>query len=181
MKLIFEYEENISGHVPRIQKVNTDKKDKDRDKNDENREFLADLPSDLARKELRLPNVGEVDVVRHYTNMSRMNFGIDLGFYPLGSCTMKYNPKINEDMARLEGFSQLHPLSHESCIQGSLQLMWELEQDFNKITGMDAFSLQPAAGAPGVVAAGGNERILQAQELQLVCHVCAPPAGAAAR
>ena len=81
--------------------------------------------------------------------MSRMNYGIDLGFYPLGPCTMKYNPKINEDVARLEGFSQLHPLSHESCIQGSLQLMWELEQDFNKITGMDAFSLQPAAGAQG--------------------------------
>ncbi|MGA8564665.1 MAG: hypothetical protein WB587_07905, partial [Nitrososphaeraceae archaeon] len=148
MKLIFEYEENISDHVPGIKKQNGNS-NKNKNNKTENRDFLADLPSDLARKELPLPNVSEVEVVRHYTNMSRMNFGIDLGFYPLGSCTMKYNPKINEDVARLEGFSQLHPLSDESCIQGSLQLMWELEQEFNKITGMDAFSLQPAAGAQG--------------------------------
>lgn len=146
MKLIFEYEESISGHVPGIQEKNGNK---NKNNKAENRDFLADLPTDLARKELPLPNVSEVEVVRHYTNMSRMNFGIDLGFYPLGSCTMKYNPKINEDVARLDGFSQLHPLSPESCIQGSLQLMWELEQEFNKITGMDAFSLQPAAGAQG--------------------------------
>ena len=101
------------------------------------------------RKELPLPNVSEITVVRHYTNISRKNFGVDLGFYPLGSCTMKYNPKINEDIASLDGFMDLHPLSHESCTQGSLQLMWELEQDLKKITGMDAFSLQPAAGAQG--------------------------------
>jgi glycine dehydrogenase subunit 2 len=115
MKLIFEYEESISGHVPSIKKQNGNKNEAKN--NNENRDFLANLPSDLARKELPLPNVSEVDVVRHYTNMSRMNFGVDLGFYPLGSCTMKYNPKINEDVARLEGFSQLHPLSDESCIQ----------------------------------------------------------------
>src|SRR4029079_9027710 len=131
MKLIFEYEESISGHVPSIIKQNgNSNKNKNKNKT-ENRDFLAELPTDLARKEMPLPNVSEIDVVRHYTNMSRMNFGIDLGFYPLGSCTMKYNPKINEDVARLEGFSQLHPLSPENCIQGSLQLMWELEQDFN--------------------------------------------------
>jgi glycine dehydrogenase subunit 2 len=124
MKLIFEYEENISGHVPSIQMQNGNK-----NKNNENRDFLADLPSDLARKELPLPNVSEVDVIRHYTNMSRMNFGIDLGFYPLGSCTMKYNPKINEDVARLEGFSQLHPLSYKSCIQGSLQFHCNLQRE----------------------------------------------------
>ncbi|MGA7691886.1 MAG: aminomethyl-transferring glycine dehydrogenase subunit GcvPB, partial [Nitrososphaeraceae archaeon] len=75
------------------------------------------------------------------------NYGIDIGFYPLGSCTMKYNPRVNEDIARLDGFQNLHPLSHEDCNQGSLQLMWELEQDLKTITGMDAFSLQPAAGA----------------------------------
>jgi glycine dehydrogenase subunit 2 len=88
MKLIFEYEENISGHVPIIKKKNGNKNNNKNNKT-ENKEFLAELPTDLTRKELPLPNVSEVEVVRHYTNMSRMNFGIDLGFYPLGSCTMK--------------------------------------------------------------------------------------------
>jgi len=138
MKTIFEYEEQTTGHVRDID--NTEKKEED---------ILTELPKDLIRIELPLPNVSEINVIRHYTNMSRMNFGIDIGFYPLGSCTMKYNPKINEDVARLGGFMKLHPLSHESCTQGSLQLMWELEQDLKKITGMDAFSLQPAAGAQG--------------------------------
>jgi glycine dehydrogenase subunit 2 len=143
MKLIFEYEEQTTGHVP----------DMDNKEGSVGGVGAADitieLPKDLIRKELSLPNVSEINVVRHYTNISRMNFGVDLGFYPLGSCTMKYNPKINEDIAKLDGFKDLHPLSHESCIQGSLQLMWEFEQDLKKITGMDAFSLQPAAGAQG--------------------------------
>ena len=91
--------------------------------------------------------MSEPTVVRHYTNISHLNYGIDIGFYPLGSCTMKYNPRVNEDIERLDGFQNLHPLSHEDCNQGSLQLMWELEQDLKTITGMDAFSLQPAAGA----------------------------------
>jgi glycine dehydrogenase subunit 2 len=143
MKLIFEYNENDSKHIPSIQNMD------DYENNHEQlRKYLpVELPNDLLRKGLTLPNVSELTVVRHYTNMSRMNYGIDLGFYPLGSCTMKYNPKINEDIARLEGFQKLHPLSNEDCIQGSLQLMWELEQDLKTITGMDAFSLQPAAGA----------------------------------
>jgi len=141
MKLIFEYEESITGYLP---DAGTDELS-----NGKEEDQLANLPAELIRQELPLPNVSEVDVIRHYTNMSRKNFGIDNGFYPLGSCTMKYNPKINEDIARLEGFTQLHPLSHESCNQGSLQLMWELEQYFNKLTGMDAFSLQPAAGSQG--------------------------------
>jgi glycine dehydrogenase subunit 2 len=140
VKMIFEYEEQSTGHVL----YDIDDKEK---KGGE--DILTGLPKDLIRKELPLPNVSEVSVVRHYTNISRMNFGVDLGFYPLGSCTMKYNPKINEDIARLDGFEDLHPLSPESCIQGSLQLMWEFEQDLKKITGMDAFSLQPAAGAQG--------------------------------
>jgi glycine dehydrogenase subunit 2 len=140
MKLIFEYEETSAGHVPDAQYADGVNEIK-------NRGLLDRLPEDLIRKELPLPNVSEVNVVRHYTNMSRVNFGVDLGFYPLGSCTMKYNPKINENIARLEGFVELHPLSYESCVQGSLQLMWELEHDFKEITGMDAFSLQPAAGA----------------------------------
>lgn len=138
MKTIFEYEENTTGHVYDID-----------DKEKKGEDILTGLPKDLVRKELPLPNVSEVTVVRHYTNISRTNFGVDIGFYPLGSCTMKYNPKINEDTARLDGFKDLHPLSPESCIQGSLQLMWEFEQDLKKITGMDAFSLQPAAGAQG--------------------------------
>jgi glycine cleavage system P protein (glycine dehydrogenase) subunit 2 len=140
MKLIFEYEEQTTGHVPDID---------DKEGGEEAADITIELPKDLIRKDLSLPNVSEINVVRHYTNISRMNFGVDLGFYPLGSCTMKYNPKINEDIARLDGFKDLHPLSHESCIQGSLQLMWEFEQDLKKITGMDAFSLQPAAGAQG--------------------------------
>jgi glycine dehydrogenase subunit 2 len=137
--MIFEYEEQSTGHV--LYDID--------DKEKKGEDILTGLPKDLIRKELPLPNVSEVSVVRHYTNISRMNFGVDLGFYPLGSCTMKYNPKINEDIARLDGFEDLHPLSPESCIQGSLQLMWEFEQDLKKITGMDAFSLQPAAGAQG--------------------------------
>lgn len=141
MKLIFEYEESITGYLP-------DAGTGDMSKGKEG-DLLASIPADLIRKDLPLPNVSEVAVIRHYSNMSRKNFGVDNGFYPLGSCTMKYNPKINEDIARLEGFTQLHPLSHESCNQGSLQLMWELEQYFNKLTGMDAFSLQPAAGSQG--------------------------------
>lgn len=146
MKLIFEYDENDSKHV-------SDMQDNDNYYDDNNGKKLVkpdirvELPNDLLRKELPLPNVSEPTVVRHYTNMSQMNYGIDLGFYPLGSCTMKYNPKVNEDIARLHGFQNLHPLSHEDCNQGSLQLMWELEQDLKTITGMDAFSLQPAAGA----------------------------------
>src|SRR5215212_7559767 len=140
MKLIFEYEEQATNHVPDVV---------DDKRQGEEEDILVGLPRDVIRKELPLPNVSEINVVRHYTNISRMNFGVDLGFYPLGSCTMKYNPKINEDVARLDGFKDLHPLSNESCIQGSLQVMWELEQDLKKITGMDAFSLQPAAGAQG--------------------------------
>ena len=148
--MIFEYEDQTTGHVPDIDDDDDDDKEKEvGEGGGEEEDILTGLPKDLIRKELPLPNVSEINVVRHYTNISRMNFGVDVGFYPLGSCTMKYNPKINEDIARLDGFMQLHPLSHENCIQGSLQLMWEFEQDLKKITGMDAFSLQPAAGAQG--------------------------------
>lgn len=97
-------------------------------------------------------NLSEQEVVRHYTALSRLNFGVDNGFYPLGSCTMKYNPKISEEMARLEGFSQLHPLQPESTVQGALRLMFELEAMLCEITGFKRFSLQPAAGAQGELA-----------------------------
>ncbi len=99
-----------------------------------------------------LPEVSEVDVVRHYSRLSQMNYCIDTNFYPLGSCTMKYNPKINEDMARLPGFLRLHPLAPEAQSQGALQLMFELARDLAEISGMDEVSLQPAAGAQGELA-----------------------------
>jgi glycine dehydrogenase subunit 2 len=93
--------------------------------------------------------VYEVDVIRHYTALSRRNFGIANGFYPLGSCTMKYNPKINEDVARFPGFAKIHPYQPEQSIQGALELLYTLQQDLAAITGMDQVTLQPAAGAHG--------------------------------
>lgn len=109
----------------------------------------VDLPKELLRNELPLPDLNEVDVVRHFIRLSRMNYGVDNGFYPLGSCTMKYNPKINEDLARLDGFSALHPLSPGNCTQGALQLMYEIKQYLCEITGMEVYSLHPSAGAHG--------------------------------
>jgi len=100
-----------------------------------------------------LPEVSELDVVRHYTALSHRNFSIDEGFYPLGSCTMKYNPKINEDAARQPGFARLHPYAPEEIAQGALQLLWELEHDMAEITGMDRVTFQPAAGAHGELTA----------------------------
>ncbi|HEV8639877.1 MAG TPA: aminomethyl-transferring glycine dehydrogenase subunit GcvPB [Methylomirabilota bacterium] len=106
----------------------------------------------LRRQGAELPEVSEVDVIRHYSRLSRLNYGVDTHFYPLGSCTMKYNPRINEDMARLPGFGALHPLAPEEASQGALQLMHELAADLAEIAGMDAVSLQPAAGAQGELA-----------------------------
>lgn len=105
-------------------------------------EFLSD-------SELDFPELSEVDVIRHYTNLSNKNYGLDTGFYPLGSCTMKYNPKINEDTARYDGFANIHPYQSECCTQGALQLMYELDKSLAEIAGMDKMSLQPAAGAHG--------------------------------
>ncbi|MDQ7785218.1 MAG: aminomethyl-transferring glycine dehydrogenase subunit GcvPB, partial [Desulfomonilaceae bacterium] len=96
-----------------------------------------------------LPDLSEVDVVRHYTRLSQWNFGVDAGMYPLGSCTMKYNPKINEAMANLRGFVEAHPLLPDALSQGVLKVMSELERYLIEITGMAAASLQPAAGAQG--------------------------------
>jgi glycine dehydrogenase subunit 2 len=108
------------------------------------------LPVEVLRvKEPELPEVSEVDVVRHFTRLSTFNHGVDTGFYPLGSCTMKYNPKVNEMLSRLPGFTQLHPYQPEETTQGALQLMFELQEDLGEITGMDAFTMQPAAGAHG--------------------------------
>ena len=96
-----------------------------------------------------LPELNEPEVVRHYVNLSQLNFAIDTGFYPLGSCTMKFNPKLNEWAARLPGFGSLHPLAPDETAQGTLQLLWELEQILAEISGMEAVTLQPAAGAQG--------------------------------
>jgi glycine dehydrogenase subunit 2 len=114
---------------------------------------LDDLvPADLLRAEpAPLPEVSEIELVRHFTHLSTRNFGVDSGFYPLGSCTMKYNPKINEEMAALPGFARIHPLQHESLTQGALQLLYELEQYLAEIAGMRRVTLQPAAGAHGEI------------------------------
>ncbi len=98
---------------------------------------------------LALPELNEPQVVRHFVNLSHLNYSVDGGFYPLGSCTMKYNPKINEWSARLPGFAQLHPLAPDSLAQGTLRLMFELQAMLAEVSGMDAVTLQPAAGAQG--------------------------------
>ncbi|WP_078552894.1 aminomethyl-transferring glycine dehydrogenase subunit GcvPB [Bacillus alkalicellulosilyticus] len=112
---------------------------------------LEDLiPSEFIRTEdPGLPEVSELQLMRHYTALSKRNHGVDSGFYPLGSCTMKYNPKINEDVARFEGFAHVHPLQDEYQVQGALELLYELQTSLAEITGMDEVTLQPAAGAHG--------------------------------
>ena len=111
---------------------------------------LSSIPENLLRAEpAPLPEVSEPDVVRHYTNLSGMNFGVDNGFYPLGSCTMKYNPKINEEAASLPGLASVHPLQPESTVQGCLQVYHELEKALSAVTGMAAFTFNPFAGAHG--------------------------------
>ena len=108
------------------------------------------IPSGLLRAGApALPEVSEVDVVRHYTNLSQMNFGVDTGFYPLGSCTMKYNPKINEEIANMPAFQGLHPLQDESTVQGALEVYYEMDRPLSPTTGMKHFTLNPCAGAHG--------------------------------
>jgi glycine dehydrogenase subunit 2 len=107
------------------------------------------LPQGLVREILPLPEIFEADVVRHFTRLSQLNYAIDTGFYPLGSCTMKYNPKINEETARLPGFAALHPLQPIETVQGALLLMYELQQWLMEISGFAGMTLQPAAGAQG--------------------------------
>jgi len=111
------------------------------------------LPSSLLRSELPLPDNSELDVVRHFTKLSQRTFGIDLGFYPLGSCTMKYNPRVNDAMASLPQFRDLHPYTPDDMAQGALQVMYELERNLASLFGMAAFSLNPSAGAHAELAA----------------------------
>lgn len=103
----------------------------------------------IRKNKAEFPEVAELDLVRHYTELSNKNFGVDSGFYPLGSCTMKYNPKINEKVARIPGFAESHPLQEEGQVQGSLEIVYSLQEELKEITGMDEVTLQPAAGAHG--------------------------------
>lgn len=108
------------------------------------------LPDNLMRSEpLGLPELSENEIIRHYTELSTRNFGVDTGFYPLGSCTMKYNPKVNEDAAVIPGFAFMHPCQPEETVQGALELLYNMEEGLKELTAMDRFTLQPAAGAHG--------------------------------
>jgi len=109
-------------------------------------------PKELLRQGLALPEVSEVELVRYFTALSKLNYGVDTGFYPLGSCTMKYNPKWHEDVAKLPGFTEVHPYQPVDSAQGALQLMFELQEYLTEITGMSATSLAPIAGAQGELA-----------------------------
>src|SRR5436853_5854244 len=112
----------------------------------------------LRRKAAELPEVSEVDIVRHYSRLSQLNYGVDTHFYPLGSCTMKYNPKLNEDMARLPGFARLHPLAPEAASQGALRLMYDLGVMLAEVAGGGAVSGRPRARRRGGVARGPDSR-----------------------
>lgn len=113
----------------------------------------SELGEGMTRGTLDLPEVSELDIVRHYTKLSKRAFGVDDGFYPLGSCTMKYNPKINEDMASLPEFSQFHPWQEEEFSQGSLELVYKVEEYLKEVTGFAGCTLQPSAGAHGELTA----------------------------
>src|SRR6478736_3252667 len=103
----------------------------------------------IREQEPKLPEVSELDIIRHYTALSHRNHGLDSGFYPLGSCTMKYNPKINENVARFNGFAHIHPYQDPKTVQGALELMYDLQEHLTEITGMHEITLQPAAGSQG--------------------------------
>jgi len=107
------------------------------------------VPADFVREELQLPELSELDVIRHFTNISKLNYSIDGGYYPLGSCTMKYNPKINEEAARLSGLANTHPLQPIETVQGNLYIMYQLQEWLQEISGFYRVSLTPAAGAHG--------------------------------
>src|SRR5687768_5572809 len=110
----------------------------------------AEVPEELGRKRApRLPELSEPEVVRHFTALADRTFGVDTGFYPLGSCTMKHNPRVNERLVGLPGFRDLHPLQEEDGAQGALELMWRLQEILVEVSGLHACSLQPAAGSQG--------------------------------
>ena len=113
---------------------------------------VDDFGGQVLRGELHLPEIGELDVVRHFSHLAQRNYSIDSVFYPLGSCTMKYNPRINEDVARLPGIAHVHPLQPDETVQGALGIMYELQHLLAEITGFSTATLQPAAGAQGELA-----------------------------
>ncbi len=115
---------------------------------------ISPLPKELLRDDLPFPELSEVDVIRHFTRLSQLNYCIDVGFYPLGSCTMKYNPRINEEMARLPGFAMTHPLQPIETVQGNLALIYQLQEWLKEISGFSGITLQPAAGAQGEFTGG---------------------------
>ena len=133
MKTIFEKSNGVDGINLTDEKIDTSFLDSS---------FIRD-------EEIGLPQLGELEVMRHYKELSDRNFCIEKGFYPLGSCTMKYNPKVNEFLAALENFGSLHPLSDDADCQGALELMFKLQEALKTLTGMDAVTLQPSAGAHG--------------------------------
>ena len=111
---------------------------------------MAAIPETFLREDIPgFPELGELEVLRHFTRLSHRNFAIETQFYPLGSCTMKYNPKVNEVVARLPGFAQIHPLAPVEFLQGAMKLLYDLERMLIEISGMDSISLQPSAGAQG--------------------------------
>src|SRR5580658_9753262 len=120
---------------------------------EEGKPLKSFLPASVLRDDLPLPDNSELDVVRHFTRLSQRTFSIDTGFYPLGSCTMKYNPRVNDAMANLPGFRDLHPLAPDDLAQGALAVMYDLERLLSAVFGMAAFSLNPAAGAHAELAA----------------------------
>ncbi len=109
----------------------------------------AELPADLVRAQLPLPEVSEIQLVRHFTRLSQLNFSVDTNFYPLGSCTMKYNPKVNDWAAALPGFTGIHPYQPQETVQGALEMMYELQRILGEVAGLPAVTLQPSAGAHG--------------------------------
>ena len=112
--------------------------------------YRADIPSSWLREDIAgFPELGELEALRHFTRLSQRNFSIEGQFYPLGSCTMKYNPKINEVVARLPGFALIHPYAPAELLQGAMELLYDLERMLAEISGMDYVSLQPSAGAQG--------------------------------
>ena len=133
------------------------------------------LPKGHVRRDApRLPELSELDVVRHYTLLSKMAFSVDTHFYPLGSCTMKYNPKINEEAAALEGLANLHPLAHDHAAQGTLEMLYDLEKRLCALCGMDAFTLQPAAGAHSeftglLIAKAYFEKLGDSARTEIIC------------
>jgi glycine dehydrogenase subunit 2 len=111
---------------------------------------VPELPEELRREDPpRLPEISEPELVRHFTALADRTFGIDTGFYPLGSCTMKHNPRVNERVVMLPGFRDLHPLQEEEAAQGALDLMWRLQEILAEVAGLPAVTLQPAAGSQG--------------------------------